>query len=316
MRKQTWAYCALFVLTSANYATAQSPSGSWTLYPPQGTGYTTAVQQPINADGTSNFKSTGKAVIPVKFSLATAPGPVVFQSILSDTDASNDYSYLSFAPSAALSFNQITNLSVVYTFAEGNCHGGSLRWSVGTALGHVFIYYGAYPNFADCTLGGPTINQSGLNMIGQSDLRYDTSQIPGGTFYDTYAHAQALVGTLPITAATLVLDSGWAGDQVVAPMNVTVNTNTFVPATGGSTPTCTLPPATIQITKLSGASTGVVNEPLTVQPADNNSQYRITGCTYMYNLDTSSLSGGGRYEVDVVINGTPVATSPALFDLR
>lgn len=99
MRTQTWAYYALSVFTFANYATAQSPSGTWTLYPPQVTGYTTAVQPPINADGTSNFKSTGKAVIPVKFSLATAPGPVIFQSILSDTDASNDYLYLSFVPS-------------------------------------------------------------------------------------------------------------------------------------------------------------------------------------------------------------------------
>ena len=29
-----------------------------------------------------------------------------------------------------------------------------------------------------------------------SDLRYDTSQIPGGTFYDSYAHAQTLMGNL------------------------------------------------------------------------------------------------------------------------
>jgi hypothetical protein len=152
-------------------------------------------------------------------------------------------------------------------------------------------------------------------MIAQSDLRYDTSQIPGGTFYDSYAHAQTLVGTLPITAATLVLDGGWAGDQALTPSNVTVNSNTFVPPSGGSLPTCTLPPATIQIIKLSGSTTGPVNEPLTIQPADNNSQFRIAGCAYMYNLDTSSLSGAGRYEVDVVIGGTPVAGA-AFFDLR
>ena len=80
MRQHTQAFYALTILMLANDATAQSPAGTWTLYPPQATTYTTAVQQPINADGTSNFKSTGKAVIPVKFSLATAPGPVVFQS--------------------------------------------------------------------------------------------------------------------------------------------------------------------------------------------------------------------------------------------
>jgi hypothetical protein len=102
------------LLTSA--VTAQSPAGTWTLYPPQASIYTTTVQAPVNADGTSNFKANGKAVIPIKFSLATAPGPVVFQSIGSDTDTTNDFSYLSFVPSTPLTFNEVTNLSAVYTF--------------------------------------------------------------------------------------------------------------------------------------------------------------------------------------------------------
>jgi hypothetical protein len=316
MRQPTLVLCTLTALTLANFATAQSPAGTWTLYPPQVSSYTTAVQPPINADGTSNFKSTGKSVIPVKFSLATAPGPVIFQSIGSDTDTTNDYSYLSFAPTTALAFNQLTNLSAQYTFTEGDCHGGALRWSIGISpTTSLFIYYGAEPNTTNCTTeDGGVSSQSGLNMIGRLDLRYDTSQL-GGTFYDTYAHALALIGSTPITSATLVLDGGWGGDQVVTPSNVTVNTNTFVPAGGGSVLTCTLPPATIQITKLSGSTTGAVNEPLTIQPADNNSQFRVVGCNYMYNLDTSSLSGAGRYEVGAVIGGTP-ATGVALFDLR
>ena len=44
-----------------------------------------AVQQPINADGSSNFKANGKAVIPVKFALSQGPGAFVFESIWSDT---------------------------------------------------------------------------------------------------------------------------------------------------------------------------------------------------------------------------------------
>ena len=323
MTQQTLAFYAISIFTFANYATAQSPSGTWELYPPQTTVYTTAVQQPINADGTSNFKSTGRAVIPVKFSLATAPGPVVFQSIGSDgadpnQATTNDYSFLSFTPSASFTFSQIANLIASYTFTEGNCHGGSLRWSVRTSpTQSVFIYYGDYPNFTECTTFPNT--QTGTNMISLTDARYDTSQV-GGTFYDTHAGAVALVGNVPIVRASLVLDSGWQnvpfGDQVINPVqNVQVNTNTFVPASGGSTPTCTLPPATIQITKAPGAATGAVNEPLTIQPADNNSQFRIAGCNYMYNLDTSSLTGAGRYKVEVVINGSPVAGA-ASFDLR
>lgn len=307
-----------FVIASTLASTvllAQTTTGTWEVYPPQATVYTTAVQQPINLDGTSNFKSTGKAVIPIKFALFSAPGPVVFQSIGSDTDTENDYSYLSFAPSTPLTFSQITNLSAVYTFTKGNCHGGALRWSVRVSpTQSVFIYYGAEPNTTDCTTPGQATNQSGLNKIGLADLRYDTSQV-GGTFYDTYAHAQALVGSLSVLRVSLVLDGGWAGDQVLTPFNVTVNDNTFVPASGDSTPTCDLPQATIQITKISGSASIAVNEPISIQPADNDAYFRIVDCRYIYNLATSSLSGPGRYQVEVIIGGSP-ALGAAFFDLR
>ncbi len=298
------------VVLNSNMVSAQT-AGTWTLFPPQTTSFATSVQQPINVDGTSNFKSTGKNVIPVKFSLSVAPGPVIFQSILSDGTTDNDFSYASFTPASPLLFNQITTLSAVYDFTEGNCHGGALRWSVRVSdTQSVYIYYGGYPNFTNCT--SPT--QSGANMINLSDLRYDTSQV-GGTFYDTYAHAMALVGGMPIVRASLVLDGGWAGDQVLTLTSATVNSNTLVPASGSGAQTCDLPPATIQITKISGSTTGLVNEPISIQPNDDNLQFRIVDCKYMYNLATSSVSGPGRYKVEVVINGNPAAGA-AFFDLR
>lgn len=301
-------------ITMTGTAMAQTPAGTWELYPPQATTYVTRVQQPINADGTSNFKATGNSVIPVKFALATTVGPVVFQSIGSDSDTDNDYSYLSFTPSVPLLFSELKTLSAVYAFSEGTCHGGALRWSVRLSpTESVFIYYGALPGFTDCTSAGAA-NQSGLDMLSFTDARFDTMQV-GGTFYDTYANALALVGNRPIVRASLVLDGGWAGDQVLAPSNVTVNANTFVPASGGTTPTCNLPPATIQVTKLSGASTGPVNEPATIQPADSNGVFRVVDCKYMYNLDTRSLSGAGRYKVEALIGGIP-ASGAAFFDLR
>lgn len=289
---------------------ANAQSGTWTLYPRQSTVYTTQVQQPINADGTSNFKYTGNAVIPVKFSLQTSPGPVVFQSILSDSAAGNDYSYLSFTPASSLTFSQITNLAAVYSFTEGNCHLGALRWSVAVGGGTVFIYYGDYPNYTNCT---GTADQSGINMINQPDLRYDTTGV-GGTFYDSYSHALALVGSSPVVGISLVLDGGSAGDQQATLGNVTVNSNTFVPASG-STRTCNLPPATIQISRISSLTTGSVNEPVSIQPHDDNLKFRVVDCKYMYNLATSSLPGTGKYKVEAVINGTP-AGGAAVFDLR
>jgi len=310
-------FLVLALMFGAASPASASPTttGTWTLYPPQATLYTTAVQQPINTDGSSNFKSNGNAVIPVKFSLWSAPGPVVFESILSDNPANtaNDFSFLSFTPDSTLLFQDITTLKADYSFSVGNCHGGSLRWSVRvSSTQSVFIYYGDYPNFTDCTSGAN--NQSGVNMISLSDLRYDTSQV-GGTFYDDYAGAVALVGTMPIIRASLVMDGGWAGDQRAVLTSATVNDNTFVPISGSPTQTCDLPAAAIRVTKTSGSSSGPVNEPVSIQPFDNDMNFRVVDCKYMYNLATSSLFGVGRYKIEVVIGGNP-APGAAEFDLR
>jgi hypothetical protein len=78
---------------------------------------------------------------------------------------------------------------------------------------------------------------------------------------------------------------------------------------------CPTQEASIQITKTDGVPSGNVNEPVSVQPQDNDGIFRIVDCKYMYNLATSSLSGVGTYTVYVVINGVQAA-SPAGFDLR
>ena len=293
-----------------------TPNGTWEAYPGQSATYSAAVQPPINADGSSNFKANGRAVIPVKFALSQGTGPFVFASIYSDTSPDNDYSYLSFTPNSTFTFNNITQLKAVYAFTQGNCHGGALRWSVRTSpTQSVFIYYGDYPSFGDCT----TNSQSGTNMIGLSDLRYDTSQYPGGTFYDSYAHAQTLIGTSPIIRVSLVLDGGWAGDQVVNLTSATVATGTFsdtftVPSPTPLTAICPTQQALIGITKVSTSPTGDVNEPMTIQPQDNDGIYRIVDCKYMYNLATSSLMGAGTYDVYATIDGTTFHV--ATFDLK
>ena len=146
-------FAAILLSTAALWTTAAQAelAGTWVLYPPQGNSYETAVQQPINADGLSNFKGNGKAIIPVKFALSKSLGPVIFQSIYGDADTNNDFSFLSFTPAAPLLFSELDILSAVYGFSEGNCHGGSLRWSVRVSpTQSVFIYYGAYSNFTQC----------------------------------------------------------------------------------------------------------------------------------------------------------------------
>jgi hypothetical protein len=312
--------------TAPNPQFAATTTGIWTLYPAQSTSYTTSVQQPINADGSSNFKANGKGVIAVKFALSSGTGPAVFESIWSDVATGNNFSYLSFAANPGLTFSDITTLSSVYTFTMGDCHGGSLRWQVTTSAGPLHIYYGLPPQVGNGGVGGckPTSfngeDQSGANQIGRADLQYDTSELSGGTYYDNYAHAVALIGTLQITRLALILDSGWQdapnGDQRLTLTSATVNDNTFTPAPASAQgQTCNLPAATIKITKTGGVASGDVNEPLSIQPSDNNSLFRTVDCKYMYNLATSSLSGVGTYSVYAVI-GSNQAVGPATFDLK
>ena len=325
--------CALIALPAdASAATG----GSWAAYPGQSTAYEAHIKPPIRADGTSVFssKDSAKSVIPVQFALQSGLGPFVFESICSDNancagseNSANDFSFLSFTPSVPVSFNGLTNLTAVYTFTLGNCHGGSLRWSVWVDRnsdnidndGRLFIYYGAFPNFTDCTSADSPLdtNQSGENMIGKPDLRYDTSQWAAGTFYNTYTNATTLANDAPVKRASLVLDSGWAGDQRLTLGSATVNDNTFTPPPPTTLrAACDLPPAEIRVTKspdLPGEM--LVPSPTSVQPADTNGQFRIVDCKYMYNLATSSLLSNGRYKVEVVINGEAVP-EPAYFTLK
>lgn len=68
-------------VTFGTIGQARSGNGTWAAYPGQTGVYQTSVQQPINADGSSNFKANGNAVIPIKFGLASGSGPFVFESI-------------------------------------------------------------------------------------------------------------------------------------------------------------------------------------------------------------------------------------------
>jgi hypothetical protein len=339
----TLALCSGWIIGIRSSAQSTA-AGTWTMYPQQETTYTAIVRPPIKADGSSVFNANGNNVIPVKFKLSSAPGALKFDSVYSNNvsceecgehETTDDFAFLSFVPGSSLFFNDISLLKADYAFTTGDCHGGSLRWAVTFDINDdnftdfengtfndrsLFIYYGGYPNFTDCTSGAN--NQSGVNMIGLSDLRYDTSQL-GGTFYDTYEHAKELVGgqggsepvpALRVASVSLQLDSGWAGDQRVNLNNAQVNNNSFAPLTGAATTMCTLPPASINITKLPGTP---IEQPVTVQRRVGDTFFSTTGndCTYTYNLDTSTLLGPGNYTIDVVINQHKVP-NPARFRLR
>ncbi len=333
--------------------------GEWTLSPEQSVSSTTTtttetlyqarVRPPINADGSSNFPKR-RGVIPVQFNLESATrtlvettttvGPVVFQSIWSDNpgNTANDYSFLRFVPNTPMLFADLNELVADYSFTQGNCGGGTLAWYIRVDVGNdgntsndksVFLYFGDVPSFTDCA--GAASN-SGQNLIGSSDARFDLSQV-GGPWYGTYADALAIMGGTNVLRASLVLDGGWAnGDQVVDLTGASADGNSWEPLPEGETTTvdsdtttpfagtCDLPQAELRWSKNDPVPSGAVNEAQSIQPGDSGDYYRIVDCKYIYNLDVSSLdpdlsTRAGTYRVWVHLGGQNIP-DPAKFDLR
>ena len=79
------------------------------------------------------------------------------------------------------------------------------------------------------------------------------------------------------------------------------------------TATCQLPPATISLTRTAGGTIGPIDESVYMAAADTGSNFRISGCQYVYNLAASSL-GTGTYRVDISINGGVVGSG--IFGLK
>jgi hypothetical protein len=162
----------------------------------------------------------------VKMGQPPNPWAIKLPSILPD----QPYSGVNFQmPDGSLLFRDIQVLSADFNVTSTDCGGGSPRFQIAIDMngdgqftqppdGNVFVYFGPFPNFTGCPAGW----QSTGNLITAPDLRFDTSQV-GGTFYDSYANALALVGDKAVLGISLVVDGGWKAPQVVLVDNVTVN---------------------------------------------------------------------------------------------
>jgi hypothetical protein len=119
----------------------------------------------------------------------------------------------------------LENLSTDYMFTVGSCGGGSPRFQINIDGENIFVYIGPPPNYTGCA-ANVWLNTGDLL---QSALFVDTGQLPGGTFYDTWAGALTKYGTHTVTGIQLVADGGWAvgGTQTVLVDNVMINATTF-----------------------------------------------------------------------------------------
>lgn len=327
-------------LPAAADTIVNTPNGTWYAYPGQSTTFGAAVQQPINADGSSNFKANGKTVIPVKFALSQGTGAFVFESFSDSDPTTYDYSFLEFDPTTPPTLAQVTDLSAVYAFTVGDCHAGSIRWTLylqdpdpdaPTPVRNLDVHYQPGANSLSgqyCQAGTSGTNRADLTSTDPyvviNQFTYAGSPYSFSTPYNvTYSEAVAQLGALPVLGMNLVVDSGFAGNERVNLTSATVGvtgtstyTQTFTPQPASPpTTTCPTQQAEFSISKVDGTPTGDVNEPLSIQPQDNNQLYRIVDCKYMYNLATSSLSGVGTYTVYAKIGNAP-RFQVATFDLK
>ncbi len=146
--------------------------------------------------------------------------------LTSDVNSGNGYALLDLPVPANATFADIQSLGADIMFeADDTCGGGSPRFVIELATGGaVSVYIGDPPNFTGCT---GTVSTG--ELIGSSDLRFDTSQV-GGSFYSTYADALALVGNAGVSSLQLIVDGGWAaadGEQTVYVQSITGVTSAF-----------------------------------------------------------------------------------------
>ena len=102
--------------------------------------------------------------------------------------------------------------------------GGAPRFQINTAQGNIFVYIGPPPNYTGCQMN-VWVSTGDLQT---ETLPVDSSQLPGGTFYDTWTHVLAAYGSLAVTGIQLVTDGAWSvGTQTVLVDNVLINDMIF-----------------------------------------------------------------------------------------
>ena len=119
---------------------------------------------------------------------------------------------------SGLTLAQVSWLSTEYEFTLGSCWGGSPRFELwipdlNSPTGHdkVFLYLGVPLDYTGC----PTGVWTDTGNLATPAAYVDDSQLPGGSYSDTWAHAQSLYGSDPVSAIYLDADGGWYSEQVM-----------------------------------------------------------------------------------------------------
>jgi len=194
------------------------------------------------------------------------------------------------------------------SYAKGiDDYGQVVGWAytTGDTAQHAFLYSsGVIRDLNNLIPAG-----SGCELIGAADIN-DTGQIAANGNCGGQGHAVLLN---PVYKAFVRPPINADGSSVFKARRGVLPVKFRLTQYGVRT--CTLPPATIAITRAAGGTLASVNESIYVTPAHSGSNFGIdpTACQYIYHLDARSL-GPGAYLVDLSIDG--VMVGHAVFALQ
>ncbi len=173
--------------------------------------------QTVHTPGTSTGVSTilgAGWIIDGNASIVNASGSGVDLAVLLDAHDSFHASAVRFTPQTPMLFSALTTLSADYNMQCGRfgCRSPHFKiridWDGSGAESpgdkNLRITWGTYPAFNDCP-GYGVWNTTG-NYIGSPDLRFDTSEFPGGTLFDSYSHALSLMGSKHVLRISVVAE--------------------------------------------------------------------------------------------------------------
>ena len=126
---------------------------------------------------------------------------------------------INFSIPESLKFGAVNSLSTDYNFTTGSCGVGSPRFQINLDGKNAFVYIGPPPNYTGCTPGW----QNTGNLATPASF-VDTSQLPGGTFYDTFAAADLKYGGDVVTGIQVVSDNA---NQTVLIDNVQIDNTKY-----------------------------------------------------------------------------------------
>ncbi|MBX4198260.1 hypothetical protein KW782_02895 [Candidatus Parcubacteria bacterium] len=150
--------------------------------------------------------------------------------LVSDPDTGG-FGGIDYPAEASTTFATLTQLMTDYRLPEGDtCIGGSPRFQINvetpTGEKNIFAYFGTDSAGAPCV---PGVWSSTGDFL-QTGRLLDTSQLPGGAFYDPYDTALVKYGSYVVTGIQVVTDSEWATTDhrlVVDIDNTLINSTLF-----------------------------------------------------------------------------------------